>query len=62
MSKLSTNFAMDFLFKSGLPPLVSSFQLNKILKSPAKVKPVFSCFILTGFEALPNFSLAQFQY
>ena len=37
----STNFAIDFLFVSGLPPLASNCELKKILKSPAKIMRLF---------------------
>lgn len=30
-----------FLFRSGLPPLASNFELNKILKSPSKIMRLF---------------------
>ena len=66
MSKLSfvsTNFAMDFLFKSGLPPLVSNFELKKILNCEhnAFVLTVIKLF-LAGFQAPPKFLHVQFQY
>ena len=63
MSKLffiSTNFAMDFLFRSGLPPLASNFELKKILKSPAKIMLLFLKF-LAGFESPSKLLLVQFQ-
>ena len=41
ISFTSTNFAMDFLFRSDLPPLASNFELKKILKSPAKIIRLF---------------------
>ena len=34
---MSTNFDVDFLFEGGLPPLAPSFELKKILKSPANI-------------------------
>ena len=40
-SFISTNFAMYFLFRSGLPLLTSNFELEKILKSPTKIMRVF---------------------
>ena len=41
LSFISTNFAMYFLFRSGLPLLASNFELEKILKSPTKIMRVF---------------------
>ena len=32
LSFISTNFAMDFLFRSGLPLLVSNFELKEDIK------------------------------
>ena len=34
---MSTNFIMDFLFGIGLPHLASSFEVKKIVKSPANI-------------------------
>ena len=31
LSFISTNFAMDFLFSSGLPPLASNFELKAFI-------------------------------
>ena len=41
LSFISTNFAIDFHFKSGLPPFASSFDLKKMLKSSAKIMRLF---------------------
>ena len=41
LSFISTNFAMYFFFRSGLPLLASNFELEKILKSPTKIMRVF---------------------
>ena len=41
LSFISTNFAMDFLFRTRLPPLASNFEFKEILKSPAKIVHLF---------------------
>ena len=41
LSFISTNFAVDFLFSSGLLPLASNFELKKMLKSSAKIVYLF---------------------
>ena len=46
MSKLpfiSTNFVMDFLSRSGLPPLASNFELKKILNRVRVVTLFLRC-------------------
>ena len=41
LSFISTNFEMDFLFRTGLPLLASNFEFKEILKSPAKIVHLF---------------------
>ena len=45
LSFISSNFARDFLFRSGLQPLPSNFDLKKILKSPAKIINFFEWYL-----------------
>ena len=61
LSFISTNFAMDFLFGSGLPSLASTLELKKVLKSPVSLFSLISNFLM-GFEAAPKFLLAPCQY
>ena len=49
LSLMSTNFVMDFIFGSGLPPLVSRFELKKDIEITCKYNP-HNLFTLTDVK------------